>query len=112
MENKFDLLSIGDASLDSFVTPTESQTLCKLDTQECLICFSYGDKIPVKNLDFSIGGNAANNAVGTRRLGVRSALVATLGEDNIGNQIIGTLEKEGVDRTFVIQQPATTSNYS
>jgi sugar/nucleoside kinase (ribokinase family) len=112
MQNNFDLLSIGDASLDTFVTPLESQTQCKLDTKECLICFSYGDKIPVKNLDFSIGGNAANNAVGSQRLGVRASLVVTLGEDTIGNQIIQTLEKEGVDRTFVIQQTATNSNYS
>lgn len=112
MQNNFDLLSIGDASLDSFVTPSESQSLCKIDSQDCLICFSYGDKIPVKNLDFSIGGNAANNAVGVRRLGLKTALVVTLGEDTIGSQIIDTLQKEGVDRTFVIQQPATTSNYS
>ena len=34
--------------------------MCRLDSKECLIAFSYGDKIPVKNLEFSIGGNAAS----------------------------------------------------
>ena len=62
--NKLELLSIGDASLDVFVTPTESETHCRVDDKECFLCFSYGDKIPVKSLDFSIGGNAVNNAVG------------------------------------------------
>ena len=64
MDN-FDLLSIGDATIDTFFTPLESETLCTIDKKQCLIAFNYGRKIPVKNLEFSIGGNAANNAVGT-----------------------------------------------
>ncbi len=112
MDNNFELLSVGDASLDTFIEPTESQTMCKLDTKDCLICFSFGDKIPVKSLNFSIGGNAANNAVGASRLGIKTAIVLTLGDDNIGNQIVQTLEKEKVDRTYVFQQTQTSSNYS
>ncbi len=112
MENNLELLSVGDASMDVFISPTETETLCRLDTKECSIAFSYGDKIPVKSLEFSIGGNAVNNAVGTRRLGVRSGVVLTLGDDNIGKQIVGTLEREQVDTTFVIRQPSTISNYS
>lgn len=108
----FDLLTIGDASLDVFVRPTESEQLCKIDTKECYIAFSYGDKIPVKSLDFSVGGNAANNAVGVTRLGVKAALVLTLGDDIVGREIVESLQKEGLDLTYVIEQPATTSNYS
>ncbi len=110
--NKLDLLSVGDASIDVFVTPTESETLCRVDSKECLICFSYGDKIPVSNLEISIGGNAANNATGAKRLGINSAVVLTLGDDDIGNKIIEKLKGEGVDTTYVIQQPSTNSNYS
>jgi len=111
MDN-FDLLSIGDASIDVFMTPIESETLCTIDQKKCLIAFNYGDKIPVKNLEFSIGGNAANNAVGTRRLGIASAIVLTLGQDNVGEMIVSRLKSEGVDPTYIIQQPGTASNYS
>lgn len=109
---KLDLLSIGDASLDVFLTPEESEAFCRLDNKECFISFSYGEKIPVKRMEFTIGGNAANNAVGTRRLGVRSALVTTLGGDSVGEQILEHLENEGVDTTFAIVQSASSSNYS
>ena len=111
MDN-LDLLSIGDASIDVFLTPTESETLCRIDTKECFIAFSYGDKIPVKNLEFSVGGNAANNAVGITRLGLKTGIVLTLGDDNVGNLIIEKLSQEKVDMTFAIQQPSTSSNYS
>ncbi len=107
-----DLLTIGDATIDTFMTPLESETLCSIDKKQCLICFNYGDKIPVKNLAFSVGGNAANNAVGIERLGINSSIVLTLGDDNVGNMIIERLKAEGVDMTYVIQQPGTTSNYS
>lgn len=112
MDDKLELLSIGDVSWDVFLTPTESESLCTLDDKECLICFSYGEKIPVKNLEYSLGGNAANNSVGSKRLGIKVGLVTTLGGDSTGNQIVGNLEKEGVDMSFVIQQPTAGTNYS
>ncbi|HJX59279.1 hypothetical protein A2V61_01140 [Candidatus Woesebacteria bacterium RBG_19FT_COMBO_47_8] len=112
MNEQFDLLSIGDASLDVFIAPTESEEFCRVDTKECFIAFSYGEKIPVKNLEFSIGGNAANNSVGTTRLGVKTGLVLTLGDDSVGNQLVERLKAESVDLTYVIQQPSTASNFS
>src|SRR3990170_2817406 len=107
-----ELLSVGDVTWDVFLSPTESETLCMLKERECYVCFSYGEKIPVKTIEYSLGGNAANNAVGTRRLGVRSGLVTTLGGDSTGNLIVERLEKEGVDMDYVIQQPMAGSNFS
>lgn len=109
---KLDLLSVGDASMDVFVTPTESDVFCQIDDKECFLSFSYGDKIPVKNLQFSIGGNAANNAVGSRRLGINSSVVLTIGDDEIGDQIVNKLIKEGVDTTYVYREKGAASNYS
>jgi sugar/nucleoside kinase (ribokinase family) len=110
--NNLDLLTIGDVTMDSFLLPSETDVLCNVNSQDCSICFSYGDKIPVKNLDFSVGGNASNNSVGARRLGVNVGLVTTLGGDLIGNQIMEYLDKEGVDLTYAIQQPMAGTNYS
>ncbi len=110
--NDIQVLSIGDASLDVFIMPTESETLCRIDDKECLLCFDYGDKIPVKLLEFCVGGNAANNSVGTKRFGVNSAPVLTLGNDEVGNQIVEKLTEEGVDTTYVFRKKGKTSNYS
>lgn len=107
-----DLLSIGDANLDAFIVPSESESLCEIDTKKSLIAFSYGDKIPVRNLEFCVGGNTANNAVGVARLGVNVGAVLTLGDDSTGLQIIEKLKEEKVDLSYCIQQPATLSNFN
>ncbi len=110
MEN-VDILSIGDASIDVFLHPTDTETVCKIDTQECLICFGYGDKIPVSDLEITIGGNAANNAIGTKRLGLNSAILLTLGHDDRAPQIQKELEKERVNTKWVTVDGGVT-NYS
>ncbi|MEK7536499.1 MAG: carbohydrate kinase family protein [Patescibacteria group bacterium] len=110
--SNLDLLSVGDANLDVFIVPSESESLCDIDTKKCFIAFSYADKIPVKNLEFAVGGNSANNAVGVKRLGVNVGSVLTLGDDINGIQIIEKLKKENVDLTYIIQQPATLSNFN
>src|SRR3989344_9131483 len=107
-----ELLSIGDVTYDVFLNPIESESLCTLNDKECYICFSYGEKIPVKSIEYSLGGNAANNVVGVKRLGINSGLVSTLGGDSTGNMIVEKLQKENVDMGFVIQQPTAGSNYS
>jgi len=112
MDQKLDLLSIGDATYDVFLEPTESETFCEINTKDCLICFSYGDKIPVKRLEYSVGGNAANNSVGTKRLGIDVGLVSTLGGDATGNLIIDKIKNEGVNTEYVVQQPGSPSRYS
>ncbi|MBN1168586.1 carbohydrate kinase family protein [Candidatus Woesebacteria bacterium] len=110
--NNLQLLSIGDATLDVFLEPTEHEQFCEVQSKESFICFTYGDKIPVKHLDFSVGGNAANNAVGTKRLGVNSALVSTLGDDIVGKMIVEKLHKEEVDLNYVIMQAHANTNFS
>jgi ribokinase len=110
--DKADLLTVGDVNLDVFVTPLESEAECRLDSKESFICFSYGDKIPVKNLEFCVGGNAANNAVGVKRLGLSPQLVLTLGDDEIGNMIVDRLGKDDLDETYIFRQAATGSNYN
>ncbi len=111
-ENKIQLLSIGDATMDVFLTPSEAETFCTLDTKELQLCFNYGDKIPVKELEFSIGGNAANNAIGVRRLGIKSSLIITIGDDVIAKMMEERFRDEDVDLTYLTKKENTNSNYS
>lgn len=112
MNDSYDLVSVGDCSLDTFLTPSEAETLCEINTKDCLVCFSYGDKIPVESLDFSVGGNAANNAVGGARLGLKTGIITTIGGDILGREIFETLTAEGVHLEFVTKNEKGKSNFS
>src|SRR5688500_5126289 len=52
-----------------------------------------------------VGGCPTNISVGTRRLGLRVALLTALGEDKVGDSIRHFLEREGVETQFIPRKP-------
>lgn len=107
-----DLISIGDATLDTFVRVKEASVMCTVNKENCLLCFTYADKIPIERLDRTIAGNAANNAVGAARLGMQAALYSVIGDDKTGQDIMYTMKKEGVELDYLDIERGTESNYS
>ena len=57
-----------------------------------------------------VGGCPTNISVGTRRLGLRSALVTAVGEDQVGNFILHFLRREGVETRFIPRKPGKRSS--
>jgi len=94
-----DLITVGDASIDTFclLDHEEADVLCDLDQTKCRLSLDYADKIPLKGMDSSVGGNAANVAVGAARLGLSASMVSTIGVDEPSRKVIHTLEQENVD---------------
>jgi sugar/nucleoside kinase (ribokinase family) len=111
--NPLDLLAVGDATKDVFVEINEATVNCTINSQTCLLCLTYAEKIPVKNVtQIAAAGNAANAAVGTARLGHKSALACTLGDDAEGRDLADALRQEGVDHRFVTIDKKHGTNYS
>src|SRR5512143_253547 len=57
-----------------------------------------------------VGGCPTNISVGTRRLGLRSALLTAVGEDKVGDFILHFLAREGVETRFVPRKPGRRSS--
>lgn len=55
----------------------------------------------VSSFDAYVGGCPTNVSVGTRRLGLRSALLTAVGTDQVGDFVLSFLAREGVDVTAV-----------
>ena len=98
-----DILCVGNATIDVFLTIDEDNPHVKLNTEDKELIFGFGEKIEVRKMDTSIGGNAANVATGISRLGLKSALVAELGKDEFSQKIINSLNKENINLDFVKQ---------
>lgn len=108
----FDLISIGDSTIDNFVQIHDAQVKCNLDKSKCMLCLEYGDKIPVDKLTHLVAGNAANSAVGGARLKLQSAIYTNLGSDPAGKQILGKFKEEGVNTRYVLENKEMESNLS
>lgn len=57
-----------------------------------------------------VGGCPTNISVGTRRLGLKSALLSGVGYDPVGDFILNFLKKEGVDVSFVAKKEGRRSS--
>lgn len=101
MERKFDILCIGNASMDAFVE------LPKQHLQGNCLVVQKGTKIETKNLSLCSGGGATNTAVGFARRGLKTAIMASVGTDGFGKEIKAELQKEKVDTRYL----SKTKNY-
>ena len=55
----------------------------------------------IKSFAAYVGGCPTNISVGTRRLGLRSAVLTAMGDDPVADFMLQFLDKEGVDTRFV-----------
>lgn len=112
---KFDILSIGDTTVDVFLTvdPHDAQAVCSLDEVECRISFAYGAKVPVSSISRIPGvGNAANLAVGSARLGLNSGIYTVLGSDKDSQDNKQIFLDENVSAELIVMESGAKSNFS
>ena len=104
MDFMHDLTVYGSARIDAFmILPVDKAgQLCNIDTGKCVIELSYSAKLPLDSVKFLVGGNGANVAVGTKRLGINSLLAAELGEGPLADYAYRELEKE-IEMPYVSQ---------
>lgn len=112
MEDAFDLITIGDSTIDTFVKIHDASVACDINHEECKLCLSYGDKIPVDSLTRGVAGNAANVASASCKLGLKTAIYTNLGNDPEGHLIKNTLEETGVFGDYIVVDEKMSSNSS
>ncbi|HYE60119.1 MAG TPA: carbohydrate kinase family protein [Candidatus Kapabacteria bacterium] len=108
-----DIISIGDSTVDVFLDIDEATVSCDIHKEHCQLCFTYADKIPVKKVTKLLAvGNAANNAIGSARLGLQTAIFTILGHDEHGKGSFERFKEEGVKREYIKVDRKKGTNYS
>ncbi len=113
MFNKnIDFLAVGDITTDAFIRLKQAEVHCKVDTQRCEICLSFGDKVPFEYVKVvKAVGNSANASVAAARLGLASTLATDIGNDANGNECVEELKKNKVGTQFVHRHGDKLTNY-
>lgn len=113
MFNKnIEFLAVGDITTDAFIRLKEAHINCKINTNACEICLSFGDKVPFEYVKVvKAVGNSANAAVTAARLGLRTALASDIGNDANGNECVEELKKNNVGTQFMHRHGDKPTNY-
>lgn len=108
----YDVVTIGDIKLDTFVVLNDASLQCSLKMPDCLLCMEYGGKIAVDVVASEIAGSAPNVARGLARMKFRTAVVSNMGEDGTRKLAIETLKKENVGTKFIHAVKGEQSSYA
>lgn len=108
----FDVLTIGNAMIDAFLTIDEDTIFGTMNREEQMLCFRYGQKIHVNNCEFLLGGSACNVGVGLSRLGNKTALFAEIGSDSFSEKIMQFLAKEPIDSSYIVQTKGESASFA
>lgn len=111
-DTKIDFLSIGDILIDAFIKLQDAEVHCNIDNDKCMLSMRFGDKIPYESVEvINAVGNGPNAAVSAARLGLTSASMCHVGDDDFGTQCIQTLKENNVITDFVTTEPGQQTNY-
>src|ERR671929_406010 len=86
-DRRYDILAMGRSSIDLY-------------SNEIGAPFTE-----IKSFAAYVGGSPTNISVGTRRLGLRTALLNAVGDDLVGDFVRSFLEREGVETRFGVRKP-------
>lgn len=98
----YDVICFGSATRDIFIDTGLKEINRK-------IAYPAGAKIPIKNLTLEFGGGGINVAMGTSKMGVKTAYLGKLGNDETARAILDTLKKSNID--FIGKQANGITGY-
>ena len=108
-----DFIAIGDVTSDDFIRLTDERFQVRETESGSELVMPFREKLPFAESVLIHGvGNAPNAAVSASTLGLKSALVACVGDDSIGGETINTLKAKGVDTQYIAVQENKKTNYS
>jgi ribokinase len=110
--DQMDVVCIGDIVTDAFIKLIDDQANTYENEQGKWIAMQFGTKLPYDHAEIlEAVGNAANAAVAFSRLGLETAFVTNVGNDQHGRDMIASLEKDHIKTHFVRINHGKKSNY-
>ena len=111
-KNNFDFVAIGDTTIDAFIRIKEASVNCDINKENCQICFDFANKVPYESVTIVPAvGNSANAAVAAARLGLKSAYVGNIGNDQNGKDCINAFKANNVYTKFIKIHKDKKTNY-
>ena len=114
MSQQYDFVAIGDLVVDAFIEldKNHADVSTDMDTGRQTLLMPFGQKLPYTDVVVvNAVGNSPNAAVSAHRLGLQSALIASVGHDRNGTDCMEALRTEGVHTEYVKVHEGKFTNY-
>lgn len=108
----FDVIAIGSATRDNFLEVDFKTISWPKTPSRKAYALPLGEKLDVKRVLSTIGGNSANASVTFARQGFTTAAVAKIGRDFPGAELKNRLCSEKVDVSLIASHPNLPTAYS
>lgn len=104
---------IGDITLDRFLLLSNLDILeSDINPGNFVVNLEIGHKIPVSEMHEYIGGNAYNVTYGLSLLGINTALVSSVGSDDISQYVLEALREANLNTEHLVSSPKSGINQS
>jgi len=112
MFKQLDFMAVGDMVTDAFIRLQDASVNCDVNRERCELCVPFAEKIPYEFVEIiKAVGNSANAAVSAARLGLSSALVSDIGNDQNGKDCVTELKRNHVSTRYVSFHRGMETNY-
>ncbi len=107
-----DILAIGDITTDVFIKLKNAEVTHDENGEHQKLCLDFATKIPYESAEeVRAVGNSANASVSAARLGLSSALLTYIGDDDNGKKCVEELQKNNVATEYVRTEAGKKTNY-
>lgn len=110
-QKQLDVLAVGDVVTEPFIRLLDDEARVDKSSDGPRLSMAYATKVPFGGAEMVRAvGNAANAAVSFTKLGLSTGFVTNIGDDDLGRDIIRSLQHSGVDTRFIHINPGKESN--
>src|SRR3989344_6746275 len=105
----YDIVTIGSGTKDNFFEVEYDVIDWPKTPLQKAVVFPLGEKVDLKGVVATLGGNSSNASVTFSRQGFRTACFGKIGNDITGKEVIGWLKKEKVQPIFAVSKTVPTA---
>ena len=95
------IVSLGAGLQDIYLIDHDDLVATKVENNDLLGKLVVGSKIDIDRLSFEVGGGGVNSAITFARHGHEAIFMGNIAHDPAGAAIIKTLNREGVDTSYI-----------
>ena len=106
------IVSIGAGLQDVYLIDHDDLVAARMGEEKILSKMVAGSKIDIDRMSYEVGGGGINSAISFARHGHEAIFIGNIARDSAGAAIIKTLNREGVDTSYINELSRKTTGTS